>query len=95
MSNRRRIKRRPPHHLPAAQTAIMDGVCAADQRYFRAHPTVRVRIRPAVAGEAPATDLPAGAVVRVSRIRPGVQRREFLVEGDPTVLHVIDFVSFT
>ncbi len=79
MSNRRRIKRtRQIHALPPDVSAIVDAVCAQDRRYFEQHPNITQYTRRAVPGEFLGEPLPAGTVIRVHQLRPGVRLRTAL-----------------
>jgi hypothetical protein len=50
-----------------------------DRAYFAAHPHTSARIRPSFAGEGPKPGVPAGTVVIVTQLRPGVRVRRWLL----------------
>ena len=72
---------------PAPYSSIIDLVAAADRAWFEEHPKARQYTRPYVPGEFWPMYIPAGSLVRVTYLGPGLRAREplLIAPGDPAL----------
>jgi hypothetical protein len=74
---------RPPRHI----ATVMDLVATADRAYFDEHPEATCYLRPYCPNEFWPKAFPAGSLVRVTYLGPGLRTREpiLTVPGDPAL----------